>query len=161
PRLMRASGLSENLSMIVTVSMTLGGAIGSVVFGLFTSRWSTRSVLKSFTVLTAVLMVRAVFTAPVLYMVLLLGLLVDLFTNGCIAGLYVLTPQSYSDAMRSTGAGWAIGFGRIGAIIAPTVTGALQDAGWSPQAIYVSIGVVILIATAALFGMRGLDVEAN
>jgi len=161
PRLMSASGLSENLSMFVTVSLTLGGAIGSVVFGLFTSRWSTRSVLMSFTVLAAVLMVSFIFTAQVLFLVLLLGLLVGLFTNGCIAGLYVLTPQSYSDAMRSTGAGWAIGFGRIGAIIAPTVTGALQDAGWSPQAIYVSIGVVILIATAALFGMRGLDVEAN
>lgn len=158
---MHASGLSENLSMFVTVSLTLGGAIGSVVFGLFTSRWATRSVLTWFTVLAAVLMMVFIFTAQILFLVLFLGLLVGLFTNGCIAGLYVLTPQSYSDAMRSTGAGWAIGFGRIGAIIAPTVTGALQDAGWAPQAIYVLIGVVILIATAALFGMRGLDVEAN
>src|SRR5699024_5463203 len=115
----------------------------------------------SFTVLAAVLMASFIVTAQVLFLVLLLGLVVVLFTNGCIAGLYVFTAQSCSAAMRYTGAGWAIGFCRIGAIIAPTVTGALQDAGWSPQAIYVSIGVVILIATAALFGMRVLDVEAN
>src|SRR5699024_10477998 len=127
PRLLIASGLCEILSMFVTVSLTLGGVIDSVEFWLFTCRWSTRSVLMSFTVLSAVLMVSFIFTAQVLFLVLLLGLLVGLFTNGCIAGLYVLTPQSYSDAMRSTGAGWAIGFGRIGAIIAPTVTGALQD----------------------------------
>jgi len=69
PRLMSASGLSENLSMFVTVSLTLGGAIGSVVFGLFTSRWSTRSVLMSFTVLAAVLMVSFIFTAQVLFLV--------------------------------------------------------------------------------------------
>src|SRR5699024_5512513 len=94
-------------------------------------------------------------------LVLLLGLLVGVFINGCIAGLYVLTPQSYCAALRSTGAGWAIGIGRIGAIIAPTATGALQDNGWSPQAIYVLVVVIILLNTAELFGMRGDNVEAN
>ena len=38
PRLMNESGLTDTLSMIVTVGLTLGGAIGSVAFGLFTSR---------------------------------------------------------------------------------------------------------------------------
>lgn len=161
PRLMNASGLSENLSMIVTVMLTLGGAIGSVVFGLFTARWSTRVVLSRFTVLAAVLMAVFVFSAQWIAVVLVLGVVVGLFINGCIAGLYVLTPQSYSSGMRSTGAGWAIGIGRFGAIIAPTVTGALMDSGWTPQAIYVSVGVVILVATVTLHFMRNADVEAN
>ncbi|HIY86938.1 MAG TPA: MFS transporter [Candidatus Yaniella excrementavium] len=161
PRLMTATGLSETLSMFVTVALTLGGAIGSVSFGLFTARWSTRTVLTWFTVVAAVLMMIFIFTAQFLVLVLLLGLLVGVFINGCIAGLYVLTPQSYSAALRSTGAGWAIGIGRIGAIIAPTATGALQDNGWSPEAIYILVGVIILLATAVLFGMRGANVEAN
>lgn len=161
PRLMTATGLSETLSMFVTVALTLGGAIGSVSFGLFTARWSTRTVLTGFTVLASILMVIFIFTTQILVLVLLLGLLVGVFINGCIAGLYVLTPQSYSAALRSTGAGWAIGIGRIGAIIAPTATGALQDNGWSPEAIYVLVGVIILLATAVLFGMRGANVEAN
>lgn len=161
PRLMTATGLSETLSMFVTVALTLGGAIGSVSFGLFTARWSTRTVLTGFTVLASILMIIFIFTTQILVLVLLLGLLVGVFINGCIAGLYVLTPQSYSAALRSTGAGWAIGIGRIGAIIAPTATGALQDNGWSPEAIYVLVGVIILLATAVLFGMRGANVEAN
>lgn len=161
PRLMTATGLSETLSMFVTVALTLGGAIGSVSFGLFTARWSTRTVLTGFTVLASILMIIFIFTTQILVLVLLLGLLVGVFINGCIAGLYVLTPQSYSAALRSTGAGWAIGIGRIGAIIAPTATGALQDNGWSPQAIYILVGVIILLATAVLFGMRGVNVEAN
>lgn len=161
PRLMSASGLSENLSMMVTVMLTLGGAIGSLVFGLFTARWATRVVLSRFTVLAAALMAIFVFSAQWTAVVLILGVIVGLFINGCIAGLYVLTPQSYSSGMRSTGAGWGIGIGRFGAIIAPTVTGALMDGGWTPEAIYVSVGVLMLIATVALQCMRGVDVEAN
>ena len=161
PRLMHATGLSENLSMFVTVGLTLGGAIGSVVFGLFTSRWSTRVVLSRFTVFAAILMTIFVFSAQWTIVVLILGVFVGLFINGCIAGLYVLTPQSYSSGLRSTGAGWGIGIGRFGAIIAPTATGALMDAGWSPQAIYVSVGVLILLATVSLLFMRGVDVETN
>src|SRR5690625_3112725 len=161
PRLMNASRLSENLSMIVTVMLTLGGAIGSLVFGLFTARWATRVVLSRFTVLAAALMAIFVFSAQWTAVVLILGVIVGLFINGCIAGLYVLTPQSYSSGMRSTGAGWGIGIGRFGAIIAPTVTGALMDSGWTPEAIYVSVGVLILVATVTLHFMRGANVEAN
>ena len=156
-----ATGLSETLSMVVTVMLTLGGAIGSLVFGLFTARWSTRVVLSRFTVLAAILMAIFVFSAQWTAVVLIFGVLVGLFINGCIAGLYVLTPQSYASGLRSTGTGWAIGIGRFGAIIAPTATGAPMDGGWTPQAIYISVGVVILIATVALLFMRNVDVEAN
>lgn len=161
PRLMHETGLSDTMSMIVTVGLTLGGAIGAVVFGLFTSRWSTRSVLMCFSVLAAILMAVFIFTAQWIVLVIVVGVLVGMFSNGCIAGLYVLTPQSYSASLRSTGAGWGIGIGRFGAIIAPTATGALLDGGWSPQAIYVFVGVVLLLAAVVLLGMRGVDVEAN
>lgn len=161
PRLMHETGLTDTLSMIVTVGLTLGGAIGSVVFGLFTSRWSTRSVLMCFSVLAAILMAVFIFTAQWIVLVVIVGVLVGMFSNGCIAGLYVLTPQSYSASLRSTGVGWGIGIGRFGAIIAPTATGAMLDGGWSPQAIYVFVGVVLLLAAVVLLGMRGVDVEAN
>nr|WP_284711024.1 MFS transporter [Brevibacterium sp. XM4083] len=161
PRLMNETGLSPTLSLVVTVALTLGGAIGSVIFGLFTSRWSTREVLTTFSVIAAILMAIFIFTAQWIALVIVVGVLVGMFINGCIAGLYVLTPQSYSSSLRSTGSGWGIGVGRIGAIIAPIATGALLDGGWSPQAIYVFVGAVILLAAVVLLGMRGVDVEAN
>lgn len=161
PVLMNVSGLSEFLSMFVTVMLTLGGAIGCIAFGMFTARWSTRLVLTWFTLLAGVLMAVFVFTTAWVPVVVLIGILVGFFANGCIAGLYTLTPQSYPTALRSTGVGLGIGLGRIGAIIAPTITGSLTDIGWTPEAIYVGVGVVILIATVALLSMRGLNVEAN
>ncbi|MCT2206669.1 MFS transporter [Brevibacterium casei] len=161
PRLMNETGLDDTMSLIVTVALTLGGAIGSVTFGLFTGRWSTREVLTAFSVVAAILMAIFIFTAQWIALVLVVGVLVGMFINGCIAGLYVLTPQSYSSTLRSTGSGWGIGIGRFGAIIAPTATGALLDNGWSPQAIYVLVGAIILLAAVVLLGMRGVDVEAN
>lgn len=161
PNLMNVSGLSETLAMFVTVMLTLGGAIGCLVFGLFTSRWSTRLVLSWFTLLAGTLMAVFVFTAQWTFVVLMVGILVGFFANGCIAGLYTLTPQSYPTRLRATGVGVALGIGRLGAIVAPTATGVLTDVGWTPQAIYVCVGGVVLIATLALLGMRRMDVEAN
>jgi benzoate transport len=161
PRLMHETGMTDTLSMIVTVGLTLGGAIGSVVFGLFTARWSTRSVLMTFSVIAAVLMAIFIFMAQWIGVVVVFGVLVGMSINGCIAGLYVLTPQSYTSTLRSTGAGWGIGIGRFGAIIAPTATGAMLDGGWSPQTIYIFVGAVLLLASLVLLGMRGIDVEAN
>lgn len=161
PTLMHDSGLSETLSMFVGVMLTLGGAIGCVIFGMFTGRWSTRLTLTWFTLLAGALMALFVFATPWAAIVLLVGILVGFFANGCIAGLYTLTPQSYPARLRSTGVGLAIGIGRLGAIIAPTVTGALTDAGWTPEDVYMTVGLVLLIATAALISMRGLNIEAN
>lgn len=161
PVLMNVSGLSEFLAMFVTVILTLGGAIGCVVFGVFTARWSTRLVLTWFTLLAGLLMALFVFTASWVPLVITTGILVGFFANGCIAGLYTLTPQSYPTTVRSTSVGVGIGLGRIGAIIAPTITGSLTDVGWTPQAIYVAVGLFMLIAPLALLSMRKLDVEAN
>ena len=49
------------------------------------------------------------------------GILVGALMNGCISGLYTLNPLTYDADIRSTGVGWSIGIGRIGAILAPTM----------------------------------------
>src|SRR5699024_7880956 len=131
------------------------------VFGLFTARWSTRSVLMTVSIVAAVLMAIFIFMAQWIAVVVVFGVLVGMSINGCIAGLYVLTPQSYSSTLRSTGPGWGSGSGCFGAIIAPTATGAMLDVGWSPQTIYIFAGAVLLLASLDLLGMRGVDVEAN
>lgn len=74
--------------------------------------------------------------------------------NGCIAGLYALTPSIYPTELRATGVGAAISVGRVGAIIAPSAAGWLLDANWTPLALYVATGVVFAAAGLLLFAMR-------
>ena len=74
--------------------------------------------------------------------------------NGCISGLYTLNPLAYDADIRSTGVGWSIGIGRIGAILAPTIAGRLLDMGWDKQSLYVGVGFVMLISTVAIFFLK-------
>ena len=46
------------------------------------------------------------------------------------SGLIALGPLLYSTAIRSTGVGWAMGLGRLGAIVGPLAIGLLVSRGW-------------------------------
>ena len=81
---------------------------------------------------------------------MILGILVGALINGCISGLYTLNPSVYAAEIRSTGVGTAIGVGRIGAILAPTIAGILLDQGWDKQSLYIGVAVVLLLSTLAL-----------
>ena len=82
------------------------------------------------------------------------GILVGALMNGCISGLYTLNPLTYDADIRSTGVGWSIGIGRIGAILAPTIAGQLLDMGWDKQSLYVGVGFVMLLSTVAIFFLK-------
>jgi benzoate transport len=150
PQLLVTAGLSEKQGITGGLMLALGGTVGSVVFGLVCSGRDTRRVLISFTVLAAATMVVFITTTSLLALALAVGVLVGALINGCIAGLYTLTPALYEPRSRTTGMGWAIGVGRIGAILAPLATGRLLDASWSPVQLYVGAAVVVLVAAVAL-----------
>ncbi len=85
---------------------------------------------------------------------LFFGLCLGVLINGCIAGLYAISPMVYDTDVRTTGVGLAIGFGRTGAILSPLVAGSLLDAGIPALSLYsyyacafiLAIVVVLLIA---------------
>ena len=85
---------------------------------------------------------------------LALGLLIGLFSNGCVAGLYALSPVVYDASVRATGVGWGIGIGRMGAILSPTVAGVLLDGGWQPLHLYGVFASVFVLAAGCLLLLR-------
>jgi MFS family permease len=62
-------------------------------------------------------------------MVLLLVFLLMFFVQGAFTGLYAVAARIYPTEIRTTGVGWAIGAGRIGAIVGPIAAGLLLGAG--------------------------------
>jgi MFS family permease len=83
-----------------------------------------------------------------------LALAIGVFVNGCVAGLYALTPTLYSASQRVTGLGWGIGIGRSGAILSPLVAGQLIDAQWAPTQLYVLFAGAFLLAALAIWGLK-------
>jgi hypothetical protein len=55
--------------------------------------------------------------------------LVGLLQQGGFTGLYSAAAKAYTTDVRSTGIGWAIGLGRLGAVAGPAVAGYLIVAG--------------------------------
>ncbi|MDQ4109813.1 MAG: MFS transporter [Actinomycetota bacterium] len=154
PQLLVTSGLSEADAVTAGMMLALGGTAGSVLYGLVASRLDSRLVLIGFTVLSALTMVVFITSTALLTVALIIGVLVGALINGCIAGLYTITPAVYGTEIRSTGMGWAIGIGRIGAILSPILAGRLLDASWTPVNLYVGAAVVVAISAVALLFLR-------
>lgn len=154
PQLLVTSGLSEADAVTAGMMLALGGTAGSVLYGLVASRLDSRLVLIGFTVLSALTMVVFITSTALLTVALIIGVLVGALINGCIAGLYTITPAVYGTEIRSTGMGWAIGIGRIGAILSPMLAGRLLDASWTPVNLYVGAAVVVAISAVALLFLR-------
>lgn len=151
PKLLVTAGMTESQGVVGGLMLTLGGTFGSLLFGALATKWNARSVLLWFTVLAAVAMVVFISTASFMAVAFAAGVVVGMLINGCIAGLYTISPASYEAPIRSTGVGWALGMGRLGAIIAPLATGALLDASWTPVQLYLGVGAVLLVAAAAVW----------
>ena len=82
------------------------------------------------------------------------ALAIGVFLFGSMVGLYATTPLLYPAAIRTTGMGWAIGIGRIGAILAPVIAGLLVDGGWATAHLYYAFAVPLVVAMLSVRALR-------
>ncbi|WP_432559689.1 MFS transporter [Granulicoccus sp. GXG6511] len=157
PALLTQAGMTENQGIIAGLLMSLGGATGAVFYGLIVSRFSSRKVLIGFAILTAGAMVVFILSSSLIFLAMVLAGGVGFLVNGCMAGAYTTAPPRFPALARSTGMGWTIGIGRVGAILAPTMAGALLDAGATPVLLYVGAAGVMLLAALAVILLRDVD----
>lgn len=150
PKLLTSSGLSVQQGVTGGVLLSIGGIFGAALLGLLSARFSLARVLASFMLITAVMLVVFTSIGSSFTAALCMGLLIGLFSNGCVAGLYALSPLIYGASVRATGVGWAIGIGRGGAILSPTVAGFMLDGGWQPLQLYTWFALVFVAAALLL-----------
>lgn len=150
PRLLATSGLSGAQASTSGVLLNIGGILGAASVGLLTVRFPLNKVLTICMLINAVLMAAFSHLLSNLAVGFVLIFLIGFFSNGCIAGLFALTPSLYQPIQRVTGLGWAIGFGRIGAILAPTITGALIGAHWRASHLFLLFGAFYVLAATLI-----------
>jgi AAHS family 4-hydroxybenzoate transporter-like MFS transporter len=88
------------------------------------------------------------------------GLLAAAFIAGTLAvGAQMcaigLAASFYDASLRTTGVGWSLGSGRLGAVVGPALGGVLIAAGLSTEALFVVAGLVSLGAAASVVSMGG------
>ncbi|MFD6951437.1 MFS transporter [Nocardiopsis sp. TSRI0078] len=161
PKLLAEAGMSATQGITGGVLLNLGGIFGTALLGLLAARFALKNVLVAYTLATAVLLALFVPASAVYGVVLALGALIGVFVNGCVAGLYALTPSVYEPSVRATGVGWGIGVGRIGAIVSPLVAGWLLDSGWTPGGLFMLVAVVLLLGGLTVHAFRLDDAPAG
>jgi AAHS family 4-hydroxybenzoate transporter-like MFS transporter len=163
PTVMNDLGIRVETAILITTLFQIGGAVGAIVLGRIIDRHASFRIL-AWTYLFAAVSIFLIGQAGAT----LAFLVVSVFAAGLgIVGgqtsSNALAADFYPTAMRSTGVGWALGIGRIGSIIGPTLGGILLQSmgGGQTRQIFWFAAVPALVATAAAFVAAYLQARAG
>jgi AAHS family 4-hydroxybenzoate transporter-like MFS transporter len=84
------------------------------------------------------------------FALLMLAFLVGFFLVGGQIGLNSIAGTIYPTDIRSTGAGWALGIGRIGSILGPVLGGVLISAHLPIRSLFLYTALVVLICAVTI-----------
>ncbi|MEJ5037528.1 MFS transporter [Acinetobacter johnsonii] len=146
PKILITIGMSSDQGVSTGILISIGGIFGAAIIGLIASRINIFYALSLFLGLTALSIFLFIAVSSKVSLALLVGLLLGILMNGCVAGLYAISPTIYEADIRSRGVGYAIGFGRIGAILSPIIAGLFLDRGIAPLQLYAYYGIVFILA---------------
>lgn len=146
PKILIAMGMSRDQGVSTGILISIGGIFGAAIIGFLASRIKIFYALSLFLGLTALCIFLFVAVSSQVSIALMVGLFLGTLINGCVAGLYSISPTIYEAEIRSRGVGYAIGFGRIGAILSPTIAGLFLDQGIAPQHLYAYYAIVFILA---------------
>ena len=154
PKLLVSAGLSARQGITGGVLLNIGGIVGGSLFGLLAARLDLGRLTAASLTMTAVAMAAFGASTGHLGASFAIAFLIGAFIFGSMAGLYAFAPVIYPAAVRTTGMGWAIGIGRIGAILAPLIAGMLLDSGWQAPKLYYAYALPLIAAMAAVLALR-------
>ena len=156
PTLLRAGGLSMAQAGLAIALNSLGSFFGSGIVGRLMDRYGTYRVLIPAYILasgTAGLLGFSTASFPSAAVVITLS---GFFAGASQTGVIALAAVTYPIAIRSTGVGWAMAIGRLGAVIGPILGGFFLSWHWRVDLIFPVIAAPALIGALCVFLIRQL-----
>lgn len=150
PQIMKANGYGISSSISFLAIFMLSAGLGSLFIGRLTDRFNTRKTIVFFYVLGAI----SIYCLSFNYHIALTYLLVAMAGMGMIGvGMVQLgyITHYYPTKIRASATGWAIGVGRIGAILGPIIGGYLLANGVNASANFYLFSAAALIAAISIF----------
>ena len=155
PAILHAVGVAPSWAIFATTMYAGGTIIGAFGTAPIVDRIGVERVLTGLLFVgAACVFAIGAFNPPFFVLSLLIGI-AGIGIGGCQHGINSLSGRIYPPAIRSTGAGWATGAGRIGTIAGPLLGGLFLSLGWSGQDILL---FATLPALGVTLSMAWLDV---
>ena len=149
PKLLVDAGLPLDNAIYAGASINLGGALGMVVLGVLSNRWGLPRTISSYLMVGSMFMVMFTIAPKDIELLLGLSFIIGFLVIGGFVGLYSVAARVYPATVRTTGIGWAIGAGRIGAVIGSYVGGILISLDFSMGTNFVIFAFPLLLSGLA------------
>ena len=161
PQVIVSAGLPLERAIYVTVIFNTGGAIGVFWMGLRSHARGIRPMLTGFLLSSFALMALFGFMPLNVTLLSMLAFFAGLFVNGSFVALYIAAVRLYDTRSRSSGLGWGIGIGRIGAILSPVIAGLLIGLGLSRGLNFLIYATPFLVAAIAIAALKSPRLAAR
>ena len=155
PTSLNASGFTVAQAAVITSMYHLGGLLGTYALGLLMDKLGAHAMVIFGFLLAAVgfyafatLSGLGQWSTTAVLMAAGFGVI------GGQVGIVTLASMIYPVAMRSTGLGWALGVGRVGSIVGPTVGGLMLATGLDAKHLYLACIVPALVGALAVALLR-------
>ena len=145
PKMVTELGLSLELGIYSGTVFNIGAFFGIVTQGYFSSKFGLKKIISIFLIFTFLIMIQIQYFFGSDWMLLIFGAL-GFTIQGGFVGLYSVAARIYPTEFRTTGVGWGIGAGRLGAVLGPLVAGILIGAGISVSMNFIIFAIPALIA---------------
>jgi AAHS family benzoate transporter-like MFS transporter len=159
PNLMQLAGYNLGSALTFALALNLGAVAGSVITAWAGTRFGPiPTAIAAAAVAAAGLAILLV--SPPVTVVYLALVLAGVGTHGTQCLIIAAVASHYPDHLRGTALGWALGTGRIGAVIAPQVGGLLLAAGMGVNSNFLAFAGAAAIAAILLAGV-GLKITSK
>ena len=150
------NGYSRQTAVLVGTILQVGGTIGTFGLAWLIARGGFIPMLTISFALAAA-SIAAIGSAGVLTSATLLFVVVFI-AGWCVVGsqpgLNALAATFYPTYLRSTGVGWGLGIGRVGAIVGPLIAGALMAQNYTTQQLFWAAAIPAVVSTITTFSLR-------
>jgi AAHS family 4-hydroxybenzoate transporter-like MFS transporter len=157
PTVVRDSGRSTSTAVLVGTAVQVGGTIAALGLGWFIERFGFVPVLATGFAVACVNIAMIGFPGLPLALLFAVVFLAGMGIVGGQAAVNALAGTYYPTSLRSTGIGWSLGIGRIGAIIGPVLAGELMALRWSNERLFLAAAVPALISAVVMLSMYPRD----
>jgi benzoate transport len=147
PKLATQAGLPIAQAIYAGATYNLGAFAGTAAVGWIATRFRLDRVVATYLVSAAAAMLIFGGIAMPIWLTLAMALLVGVTVQGGFNGFWAVAARLYPPEIRSTGVGWALGVGRIGAVLGPIVGGILVGANLPIAIIFAIFALPLVIAS--------------
>jgi AAHS family benzoate transporter-like MFS transporter len=157
PNLMQLAGYNLGSALTFALALNLGAVAGSVLTAWAGTRFGPIPTAIAAAAVAAVGLA-ALLASPPVAVVYLALVLAGVGTHGTQCLIIAAVASHYPEHLRGPALGWALGTGRIGAVVAPQVGGLLLAAGLGVNSNFLAFAGAAAVA-AVLLAAVGLNIK--